>query len=173
MVSMLSEQLPELSVQLPDEAATEQLGRRLHAAVAQSSQRWVVFLHGDLGAGKTTLVRGFMRGYGYEGAVKSPTFTLVEPYETPSYRVYHFDLYRLVEPDELEFVGLNDYLVPEQSPPAVVLIEWPERGLGALPDADIEINLSIAGKARCAHLVSGSAPGAVALDAIRGETGDG
>ncbi|MAV27720.1 MAG: tRNA (adenosine(37)-N6)-threonylcarbamoyltransferase complex ATPase subunit type 1 TsaE [Gammaproteobacteria bacterium] len=153
------------SVFLSDDATTERLGRLVQDAVTPSSSRWVVFLRGDLGAGKTTLVRGLMRGFGYDGAVKSPTFTLVEPYESDEYHVYHFDLYRLVDPEELEFVGLEDYLDAEL-PSTLILIEWPERGGSALPGADIEIDLEVTGTARRARLTGRSVKGLEAVASI-------
>ncbi len=104
----------------------------------------LVFLHGDLGAGKTTFVRGYLRAMGYEGAVKSPTFTLVEEYPLANVTVYHFDLYRLSHPEELEALGIRDYLTPD----SLCFIEWPERGRGVLPVADFNIRLHIEGSQR-------------------------
>ena len=95
---------------LPDEAATRALGSALFGRLTGGT---LVFLEGDLGAGKTTLVRGFLRAAGYPGAVKSPTFTLVEEYRLADYSVFHFDLYRLKSPDELEWMGFRDYLQSE------------------------------------------------------------
>jgi len=118
---------------------TEALGARLAAALPPSPQPLIVYLSGDLGAGKTTLARGFTRECGFSGAVKSPTYTLIESHAGRAVTIVHLDLYRLREPAELESLGIRDLLLPAH----VWLIEWPERGAGRLPPADLNIALSV------------------------------
>lgn len=126
---------------LDDTEATEAFGCRL-AACRQPGL--LVFLHGDLGAGKTTLVRGFLRELGHKGPVKSPTYALIEPYETAQGPLYHLDLYRLSDPDELEWIGIRDLFDGE----SICLVEWPQRGAGMLPEPDVQISLSVEGRGR-------------------------
>ncbi|MCG7199011.1 tRNA (adenosine(37)-N6)-threonylcarbamoyltransferase complex ATPase subunit type 1 TsaE [Marinobacter pelagius] len=141
---------------LEGEAETEKLGRELARLVIESEQGLTVFLDGDLGMGKTTLSRGVMRGLGHEGAVKSPTYTLVEPYEHLKPPAYHFDLYRLGDPEELEYMGIRDYFSGDN----LCLIEWPERGKGVLPEPDLEIHLEREGDGRSVIIRARSAQGA-------------
>lgn len=107
-------------------------------------QGGLVFLNGDLGTGKTTLVRGLLRYVGFDGVVKSPTYTLVEPYLFNSRKIYHFDLYRLADPEELEYMGIRDYL----SSDALCLIEWPEKAQGFLPQEDLNVFIQHADESR-------------------------
>jgi tRNA threonylcarbamoyladenosine biosynthesis protein TsaE len=124
-----------MPIYLNDTEATEQFGASLYKILPA---KCVVFLQGDLGAGKTTLVRGFLRAAGYNGTVKSPTYNIVEEYAIAQQAVFHFDLYRLSSPEELEWIGINDYFVQQ----SICFIEWPDLGLGFLPEPDIIIALS-------------------------------
>lgn len=135
---------------LPDSESMEAFG----AVLAQCCPPgFVIYLYGDLGAGKTTLVRGFLHSLGHRGAVKSPTYTLVEPYELGERRVYHFDLYRLGDPEELEYLGIRDYF----DGCAISLIEWPQQGKGMLSPAHITVQIEYEGDGRRITL-SGESP---------------
>ncbi len=142
---------------LDSATATEALGARLAARLTPGCVFW---LRGDLGAGKTTLVRGLLQALGHHGTVKSPTYTLVEPYQIGEQALFHWDLYRLADPEELEFLGLRDQLDGQ----AVLLIEWPERGQGELPAADVDIDLDYAGEHRSCRLTAFSPVGQTLLD---------
>ncbi len=131
----------QITCYLRDEVATLRFGEGLLPLLGGAP---LVFLHGDLGAGKTTLVRGILRGLGYQGAVKSPTYTLLEPYDVAGRTIYHFDLYRIGHSGELEFIGMDELLDED----AIKLIEWPERGSGWLPEPDVSIRLSLEGEGR-------------------------
>ena len=130
-----------MKVVIRDEAEMLALGRRLARACHAAT---VIYLYGQLGAGKTTLVRGFMRAMGYGGAVKSPTYTLIEPYDVGDWRIYHLDLYRVEDAAELAYLGLRELYEGK----SVMLVEWPERGGTYLPPPDLvmEIEYAIAGR---------------------------
>ena len=190
-------------LQIIDENAMSGLGAKLSEVVIPGT---IIYLDGDLGAGKTTLVRGFLRSLGYSGAVKSPTFTVVEPYSLDNNKfynynkleadlkpdnndksvtfskegskdrskvslksknsheqsVYHFDLYRLEDPEELEYIGIRDYLDGQ----AIALIEWPEKGYGVLPKADLIIKITHQNQGRKVELLPQSETGAVIVSKL-------
>jgi tRNA threonylcarbamoyladenosine biosynthesis protein TsaE len=154
----------EVTLYLADEQAMSDFGARI-ARITQG--HGLIFLEGNLGMGKTTLSRGIIRGLGHVGAVKSPTFTLVEPYEIGDIRAFHFDLYRLVDPEELEFLGIRDYFEDD----ALCLIEWPEKGAGFLPKPDLTITISPQDSGRSLKILSQGSRGeawcaALALESI-------
>lgn len=142
--------MSEVTLFIADEEAMVAFGKRI-AKITQGAG--LIFLQGDLGAGKTTLSRGIIRGLGHTGAVKSPTFTLVEPYEIGAVRAFHFDLYRLVDPEELEYMGIRDYFDGD----ALCLIEWPDKGTGFLPKPDLTITITPHDNGRQLKLLSQSA----------------
>ena len=144
------------SIFLADEAATIAFGQHLAKAF---DSKCLLTLSGNLGSGKTTLSRGLIQSYGHSGAVKSPTYTLVEPYEIGDKRIYHFDLYRMEDPEELEFIGLWDYLTQE----ALIIIEWPEKAFGVLPPADLAIQLEPQEKGRKITCSANTLPGETML----------
>ena len=130
-----------MSLDLPDENATAQLARQLAPALVDGG---VLYLRGELGAGKTTFARALLRALGVGERVKSPTYSLLERYQVNGRDAFHLDLYRIANPRELEWLGLDEL----EAPHAIVLIEWPERGLGALPAADLEVALEHDGAGR-------------------------
>ena len=121
---------------LADEAATLALGKEIGEIL---SPGLIIFLQGNLGAGKTTLARGILRGQGYEGKVKSPTYNLVEHYKSSRLYLYHFDFYRFRDPEEWQDAGFRDYF----DGAAVCLVEWPEKAAGLLPEADLEVAIAL------------------------------
>lgn len=126
---------------LPDVAATEAVGQALAEAIPMAA---CIYLRGPLGAGKTALVRALLRGLGYSGVVKSPTYSLMELYQVAGRMIIHLDLYRLADPVEIETLGLRDYATPA----TCWLVEWPERGTGGLPPADLVVELCLLGRGR-------------------------
>ena len=140
---------------LPAEADTLALGGALATGIAPGM---VIFLEGELGAGKTTLARGLLRGLGYLGKVKSPTFTLVEVYEVSRLYLYHFDFYRFRDPQELGEAGFREYFNPQ----SVCLVEWPDKAAG-LPAADLRVVLQVAGSGRNVSIFADSEAGVSCL----------
>jgi tRNA threonylcarbamoyladenosine biosynthesis protein TsaE len=147
------------TLNLPDEAATIAFGGRLAHAVRPGLVLW---LRGDLGAGKTTLVRALLHGLGYQGRVKSPTYTLVEPYQAGEFEVRHFDLYRFQDENEWEAAGFRD----EFDGRNLCLVEWPEMAQRLLPPADVEIDLQILPNGRVAQMRAHSDSGKQCLNAL-------
>jgi tRNA threonylcarbamoyladenosine biosynthesis protein TsaE len=134
-----------LRYDLADSEATIAMGNTLAQLIKNElKQGVIVYLYGELGAGKTTLTRGFVQAMGHKGNVKSPTYTLVEPYELDPWNVYHFDLYRLGDPEELEYMGIRDYFGEN----SCCFIEWPEKGEGLLPKPDLVITMEYVGAKR-------------------------
>jgi tRNA threonylcarbamoyladenosine biosynthesis protein TsaE len=150
------------SIFLPDESATLQCAARM-ASCLPANQPFVLYLQGDLGAGKTTLTRGILRALGEQGAVRSPTYGLIAEYETPLGRVLHLDLYRLRAAEELAALGLADYLADTH----LWLIEWPEQARGArLPPADARAMIQVHAPGRRLEVLSGSDAGRMWLECL-------
>jgi len=143
------------------EEAMERFGKAFSSSLRVGG---VVYLEGDLGMGKTTLVRGVLRGLEYEGPVKSPTYTIVEPYELEDLEVFHFDLYRVTDAEELEYMGIRDYF----NDGSLCLIEWAEMGEGVLPEADVIVSLSLINQGRYVSLEAKTLKGNDILNASRG-----
>lgn len=148
-----------LQIEVANETEMVDFGRQL---ATQMSLGTSLYLHGELGAGKTTLTRGIARGLGHSGAVKSPTYTLVEPYLDLQKPLYHFDLYRLGDPEELEYMGIRDYFGAD----ALVVVEWPERGGDFLPPPDLDIRLTVIATGRVLQMTSHSPTGAACMERL-------
>jgi tRNA threonylcarbamoyladenosine biosynthesis protein TsaE len=148
-----------LEMHLRDEAATSALGARLARVIEPGL---FVYLHGDLGSGKTTLVRGLLRGLGYQGRVKSPTYALVELYTFSRLNLYHFDFYRFRDPKEWRDAGFSEYF----SGGSVCLVEWPEKAAGLLPVADLEVAFEFAGDGRDLEIRAGTESGKACLNRL-------
>ncbi len=146
-----------MKIEVADAAAMEALGAQLACTTG------IIYLKGELGAGKTTLARGFLRALGYEGRVRSPTYTLVEPYPFDFVTVYHLDLYRLSDARELEDLGLRDLLAE----PALLLVEWPERGSGVLPAADLLVSIEHRDDGRRVTLEAATAAGQTLISQLQ------
>jgi tRNA threonylcarbamoyladenosine biosynthesis protein TsaE len=160
-MTFLDEPAPPVIYSLADEAAMLVLGARLARALRPGV---TLYLEGDLGVGKTTLCRGVLRGFGHSGAVKSPTYTLVEPYEFTGFTVSHFDLYRLGDPSELDYIGIRDYFDPQ----SLCLIEWPERGCGFLPPADLVVRIELEGGGRLLTMTATTSAGSLVVERLGG-----
>ena len=164
-------QIPQdsfLEYTLADDEATQNLGGALAEALGQANtskigSQGLIFLNGELGAGKTTFSRGFLQFLGHTNAVKSPTYTLVEPYELDTVSVYHFDLYRLTDQEEFYFLGFEDYFTSN----SICLIEWPEKAGDFLPCYDIDITIRIDKEKRVATLKPGTILGSNALGLMK------
>lgn len=149
-----------LQVETGSEAQTEALGARLAAWLPRVR---LIYVRGPLGAGKTTMVRGLLKGLGHKSSVTSPTFTMVEPYELGGIAVFHFDLYRVEDPGELEFLGLRDYLREDN----VCIVEWPEHAGDVLPPPDLDVMIRTSNdRGRVLQLQAHSEIGEAALRAL-------
>ncbi|MEC4724664.1 tRNA (adenosine(37)-N6)-threonylcarbamoyltransferase complex ATPase subunit type 1 TsaE [Shewanella sp. D64] len=152
--------MASIKVYLDNELDTVELGQRLAAIITPPL---ILNLSGELGAGKTTLSRGLIQALGHKGAVKSPTYALVEPYELAGVDLYHFDLYRLSDPEELEYMGIRDYFTET----SICVVEWPDRGYGLIPDADISCHIKYVDTGREVEIVSGSEKGQLLLSKFK------
>jgi len=157
----------DFELMLPESGATDALGLALAETFPGAPDGCaVLYLHGELGAGKTTCARSLLRGLGVSGLIRSPTFTLIETYPKGALTLVHIDLYRLQGSLEVEELGLRDFF----SPGCLLLIEWPEKGGDALPPADVQLTLRYAGSGRSAGLRAATAPGKNWLHNLRLDT---
>ncbi len=142
---------------LDDEQATKALAQALYASFPGDVRGWTVLLQGELGAGKSTFARAFINAAGHRGTVPSPTYTLVEPYELASGKIYHIDLYRVSDSEELRYLGWNEF------DDGLRLVEWPDRAPDLAEDADLLIELNYAGDSRTVDIVGVSERGAALI----------
>ena len=160
---MTTEPINQMQILLEDEQKMQVFGKKIAQVIGQINAPLLILLNGDLGAGKTTLSRGILNGLGHRGSVKSPTYTLVEPYDLEIGKVFHFDLYRLVDPEELYDIGFNDYLTESQ----LCMIEWPDKGGSLLPNADISLQINSNGTGRQVILTAQTTLGSQCVNELR------
>jgi len=160
---MTTEPINQMQILLEDEQKMQAFGEKIAQVIGQINAPLLILLNGDLGAGKTTLSRGILNGLGHRGSVKSPTYTLVEPYDLEIGKVFHFDLYRLVDPEELYDIGFNDYLTESQ----LCMIEWPGKGGSLLPKADISLQINSNGTGRQVILTAQTSLGSQCVNELR------
>jgi tRNA threonylcarbamoyladenosine biosynthesis protein TsaE len=160
---MTAEPINQMQILLEDEQKMQVFGEKIAQVIGQINAPLLILLNGDLGAGKTTLSRGILYGLGHRGSVKSPTYTLVEPYDLQIGKVFHFDLYRLVDPEELYDIGFNDYLTESQ----LCMIEWPDKGGSLLPKADISLQINSNGTGRQVILTAQTSLGSQCVNELR------
>jgi tRNA threonylcarbamoyladenosine biosynthesis protein TsaE len=160
---MTAEPINQMQILLEDEQKMQVFGKKIAQVIGQINAPLLILLNGDLGAGKTTLSRGILNGLGHRGSVKSPTYTLVEPYDLEIGKVFHFDLYRLVDPEELYDIGFNDYLTESQ----LCMIEWPDKGGSLLPKADISLQINSNGTGRQVILTAQTSLGSQCVNELR------
>jgi len=143
-----------------NETAMEALGGRIARVSGQGA---LIFLLGDLGAGKTTLVRGLLRQLGHRGKVKSPTYALIEQYEIDNRHIYHLDLYRLTDPEELEYLGIREF----REGASICLIEWPQNGAQGVVQPDLTIHIHYENKGRCVEFIENTSVGKKMVDLLQ------
>jgi len=160
---MTTEPINQMQILLEDEQKMQVFGEKIAQVIGQINAPLLILLNGDLGAGKTTLSRGILNGLGHRGSVKSPTYTLVEPYDLEIGKVFHFDLYRLVDPEELYDIGFNDYLTESQ----LCMIEWPDKGGSLLPKADMSLQINSNGTGRQVILTAQTSLGSQCVNELR------
>ena len=157
-----------MKLTLNNKTATQSFARQLAECCRAVNKAIVIYLEGDLGAGKTTFAQGFIQNFGF-GRVKSPTYTLVESYQNDNINIHHFDCYRLNNPEELELIGIRDYLTAGH----IQLIEWPDLGLGAIAKADISIRLRGDGQIRELSITNHSLMGGQLLCCVQKQKAEG